>query len=164
MKLFDYRLSRNIWGYQIAIPLVATASPRPSLSYHKVISLAASLFGPLACCLQLRTFSLTELRVEHPFECPLPPMVRRYISDDIKEMALSMSLQGISDSEIRELTGVSERSLKRLRSVHRQTGAVSSRPIDVGWPRILSAMAVQVRHTQEYAHYRISPHLIIVSS
>ena len=89
-------------------------------------------------------------------------MVRRHISDDIKELALSMSLQGISDSEIRELTGVSERSLKRLRSTHCKTGVVSSRSIDASQPRMLSAMAVQVRHTQEYAHYRISPHLIIV--
>jgi hypothetical protein len=39
-------------------------------------------------------------------------MVRRHISDDIKQLTLSMSLQGIPDSEIRELTGVSERSLK----------------------------------------------------
>ena len=80
-------------------------------------------------------------------------MVRRHISDDIKELALSMSLQGISDSEIRELMGVSERSLKRLRSTHRKTGVISSRSIDASWPCMLSAMAVQVRHTQEYAHY-----------
>ena len=78
-----------IWGYQIAIPFVATASQRPSLSYHKVISLAASLFGPLACCLQLRTFSLTKLNI--PSSAP-SHQCRRHISDDIKELALSMSL------------------------------------------------------------------------
>ena len=88
-------------------------------------------------------------------------MVCRHISDDIKELALSMSLQGISDSEIRELMGVSERSLKQLRSTHCKTGVVSSRSIDASQLRMLSAMAVQVHHTQEYAHHRISPHLII---
>ena len=30
-------------------------------------------------------------------------MVHRHISDELKEMALSMSLQGLSDSDIREL-------------------------------------------------------------
>ena len=58
-------------------------------------------------------------------------MVGRHISDEIKEMALSMSLQGISDSDIRQFTGVSERSLKRLRSRHRKTGAVSCKPTAV---------------------------------
>jgi hypothetical protein len=47
-------------------------------------------------------------------------MVRRHISNDIKELVLFMSLQGISDSEIRGLMGVSKRSLKRLQSMHRK--------------------------------------------
>ncbi|KAH9975194.1 hypothetical protein BJV77DRAFT_931991, partial [Russula vinacea] len=70
-------------------------------------------------------------------------MVRRHISDDIKEMALSMSLQGISQSDIREMTGVSERSLKRLRSTYRTTGAVSAKQIAPGRPRVLTAMEVE---------------------
>jgi hypothetical protein len=41
-------------------------------------------------------------------------MVRRHISDDIKKMALSMSFQGISDLDICQFTGVSERSIKCL--------------------------------------------------
>ena len=49
-------------------------------------------------------------------------MVRRHISDELKEMALSMSLQGLHDSDIREYTGISERSLKRFRSTYRRTG------------------------------------------
>lgn len=72
-------------------------------------------------------------------------MVRRHISDDIKEMALSMSLQGISQSDICEMTGVSERSLKRLRSTYRTTGAVSAKQIAPGRPRVLTAMEVEVR-------------------
>ena len=39
-------------------------------------------------------------------------MVRRHISDETKELALSMSLQGMPDVEIRKLTGISERSVK----------------------------------------------------
>jgi hypothetical protein len=31
-------------------------------------------------------------------------MVRRHISNDLKEMALAMSLQGLGDSEIRQYT------------------------------------------------------------
>lgn len=83
--------------------------------------------------------------------CPcgssLPPMVRRHISDDIKELALSMSLQRLTHSEVRELTGVSERSLKRLRSTYRRTNAVSATPVAPGRPRVLTSMEVKVRHT-----------------
>ena len=72
-------------------------------------------------------------------------MVRRHISDDIKETALAMSLQGISDFEVRQLTGVSERSLKRLRSTHRRTGNVSEPYVSPGRQRALSTMEVKVR-------------------
>ena len=41
-------------------------------------------------------------------------MVCRHISDEVKEMVLSMSLQGLCDSKICELTGVSEHSIKWL--------------------------------------------------
>ena len=87
-------------------------------------------------------------------------MVRRHISDDIKEMALSMSLQGIRASEIRELTGISERSLKRLRSTYRKTGtgAAVVKGDDLDRPRMLTAMAVQVCHTSLDVHYNISFH------
>ena len=73
-------------------------------------------------------------------------MVCRHISDDLKEMALSMSLQGLSDADIREYTGISEHSLKRLRSSYRATGAVSRKPLDTGRPRVLTAIEVKVRH------------------
>jgi transposase len=71
-------------------------------------------------------------------------MVRRHISDDLKEMALAMSLQGLGDSEIRQYTGISERSLTRLRHKHRNTGAVSAKPNDGGRPRMLTSMEVKV--------------------
>ena len=73
-------------------------------------------------------------------------MVRRHISDDLKEMALSMSLQGLSDSDIREYTGISERSLKCLRSSYRATGTVSRKALDPGRPRVLTAREVKVCH------------------
>ena len=74
-------------------------------------------------------------------------MVRRHISKESKELALSMSLQGICDAEIRKLTGISERSVKRLRRTYRETGAVSCKPVTSGRPRLLSSMEVQVSHT-----------------
>ena len=50
-------------------------------------------------------------------------MARHHISDELKEMALSMSLQGLHDSDIREYTGISERSLKRPGSAAPIAGA-----------------------------------------
>src|SRR6266702_5249305 len=54
----------------------------------------------------------------------LSPMVRQHISNELKEMALSMSLQGLSDLEVRDFTEISERSLKRLRSTYWNTSRV----------------------------------------
>ena len=66
----------------------------------------------------------------------------RHISDELKQTLLSMSLHGLSDMEIREITGVSERTLTRLRSTFRDTGAVSRmRP---GRFRILTAIEAKV--------------------
>ena len=74
-------------------------------------------------------------------------MVRRHISDELKEMALSMSFQGLSDPEIRDFTGISERSLSRMRSTYRDTGAVSRTPLQAGRFRMLTSMEAKVRHT-----------------
>ena len=73
-------------------------------------------------------------------------MVCHHISNDLKEMALLMSLQGLSNSEIREYTGISEQSLKRLRSTYRTIGVVSRKPLDTSRPRVLTAIEVKVRH------------------
>ena len=75
-----------------------------------------------------------------PFQ--LSPMVRCYISDEL-EMALSMSFQGLPDSEVYKLTGISIWSLKRLRSTHRRTGEVSHKALTPGWPRNLTLMQRQ---------------------
>jgi transposase len=82
-------------------------------------------------------------------------MVGRNISDELKEMALSMSLQGLRDSDIHEYTGISVRSLKRLRSTHRQTGEVSRKPVVPGRARDLTSMHKKVR-------FKVS-HIIFVS-
>jgi len=83
-------------------------------------------------------------------------MVRRQISDELKQMALSMSLQGIRDSEIRENTGISERSLKRIRKTHRALGEVSGKQAILGRSRILSGTEVKVRHIYVYTCLALS--------
>jgi transposase len=70
-------------------------------------------------------------------------MVGCHISDKLKEMALSMSLQGLTDSEVHEFTGISVCSLKHLRSTHRCTGAVSCKPLAAGRPQNLTSMQRQ---------------------
>ena len=82
-------------------------------------------------------------------------MVRRHISDELKEMALSMSLQGLSGAEVWEYTGISERSLKRLRNTHRATGAVS-RP-SPGRFRVLTSMEAKVCRTHFSSRMLFSP-------
>jgi hypothetical protein len=71
-------------------------------------------------------------------------MVYRHISDELKEMALSMSLQGLSDPDIRDFTGISERSMKRVRSTFRDTGQVSRVPLATGRCRMLTPMEAKV--------------------
>jgi len=78
-------------------------------------------------------------------------MVRHHISDELKETALSMSLQGICDSDIREYTGISERSLKRLWKTHRESGAVSRKATTLGRHRVLTSMDVRVCCIYAYA-------------
>jgi hypothetical protein len=69
-------------------------------------------------------------------------MVHHHISDELKQIALSMSFHGLSDVEIREITGISEQSLMCLRSTFHETGAVSRMP--PGWFRVLTAIETKV--------------------
>jgi hypothetical protein len=72
-------------------------------------------------------------------------MVRRHISTELKELAVSMSLQGLCASEIQEYTGISVWSIKRFRSLHRKTGnVVAPPPIDIGRPCVLTAIHITV--------------------
>jgi transposase len=70
-------------------------------------------------------------------------MVARRISDELKHVALSMSFRGLTDSEVHKYTGISVRSLKRLRSTHRLTGEVSRKSLAPGRPRSLTSMQKQ---------------------
>jgi hypothetical protein len=120
-------------GLSNSCPFAASGAPFPS---------------ELSCCCRVRTphHSLVFFFSLPVSTAPLPPMVRRHIPDDVKEVALSMSLQGIADSDIRKLTGVSERSLKRLRSTYRRKNTASAHPLPPGRPRVLTPTQVKVRH------------------
>ena len=65
----------------------------------------------------------------------------QYISQDLKEVALLMSLQGFTDSVIQEYTGISEQSMTWLNSY--QLPALPSL-VQLGWPCTLSAIQVKV--------------------
>jgi hypothetical protein len=66
----------------------------------------------------------------------------RHISKDLKQAALSMSLQGFTNSDIYQHTGISERTMRRLRSPNHQPALPS--PIEFGRPRTLNAIQVKV--------------------
>jgi hypothetical protein len=51
-------------------------------------------------------------------------MVRRFISREIKEKALELSLSGVSDETIQDLLGIRKRTLRLLRQMYHQTGKV----------------------------------------
>jgi hypothetical protein len=90
-------------------------------------------------------------------------MVGRHISDELKEMALSMSLQGLRDFEVHEFTGISVQSVRRLRSTHCQIGEVSRKPIAPSQPRALTPMHRQVcffTHSLNYCNYS-HPYMIV---
>ncbi|KAG1843223.1 hypothetical protein C8R48DRAFT_550406, partial [Suillus tomentosus] len=64
----------------------------------------------------------------------------RYISNERKQVALQMSLLNVKDPTIRRYTGISERSLRYLRKVYRETGEVVRTPVCAGRPRILDSL------------------------
>ncbi len=71
--------------------------------------------------------------------------MRRHIPKAVKEIALHMSLTvQLPDKKIREYTGISIGTLKRLRQTFRQTGTTVRTPICDGRPRQLDALDVQV--------------------
>ncbi|KAH9019503.1 hypothetical protein EDB85DRAFT_1845176, partial [Lactarius pseudohatsudake] len=70
---------------------------------------------------------------------------RRHFSREIKEVALHMSHQGMSDADIEEYLGISERSMRRLRATYLATGEVVQIPVCPGWPRLLDGLDSHVR-------------------
>lgn len=60
-----------------------------------------------------------------------------------------MSLQhGIPDLQIKKFTGISVRSLKRLRQTYRETGEVVRVPVSAGRPRTLNGLEANVSSCQ----------------
>ncbi|KAH9160927.1 hypothetical protein EDB89DRAFT_1914258 [Lactarius sanguifluus] len=83
-------------------------------------------------------------------------MVHQY-SDNIKDLALSMSfkLQGLCDSDIRELAGISVQLLKRLCQTHCEMGVVPPLPpIDNGRGLMLALMLASIMPTAAPLHCR----------
>ena len=113
---------------------------RVIVHFLQFCSLSTLLIGLSARLPTLFSFPLHSRPLRIPF-----PVVRRHISDEIKEMAIAMSLQGICDAEVSGFTGISPRSLKQLRSTHRRIFTVSCKPIDPGRPRtVLTSVDVNV--------------------
>ena len=118
---------------------------KPQKGYH----ITCLVYHVVAISTSLSLFPL-------PFASPTSLMVHRHISDDLKEMALSMSLQGLSDSVIHGYTRISEYSLKRLQSSYCATGAVSCKALDTGHPCVLTAIEVKVHHNVMQINYKLT--------
>ena len=69
----------------------------------------------------------------------------RHISREIKEAALKMSQQGLSDELIKQYLGVGGRTMRRLRATHHAIGDVVRIPMYPGRPRILDGLDARVR-------------------
>ncbi|KAF8890355.1 hypothetical protein BD779DRAFT_1406320, partial [Infundibulicybe gibba] len=66
---------------------------------------------------------------------------RRHISRECKKIALNMSLdQNVSDRDIRQLIGISERSMQCLRQTYAEIGEVERIPVNPGRPRTLDSL------------------------
>ena len=84
--------------------------------------------------------------VFQPAPHTLSTMVCRHISVKVKELALSLSLQGLSDSEIHDYTRISIHTIQRVQSLHRRTGNVTAPPpLNIGRPHTLASTQILVR-------------------
>ena len=71
--------------------------------------------------------------------------MRRYITKERKEIGLHMSLEeDICDKDIRRLTGISERSMQRIRKNNREIREVVRIPVCQGRPRLLDSLETNV--------------------
>jgi hypothetical protein len=71
-------------------------------------------------------------------------MVCCQISDELKETALSMFTQGLSDQEICIVKGIAEQTLRHLQNTYCATGAVSRKPLSSGCPCMLTTGEAKV--------------------
>ena len=72
-------------------------------------------------------------------------MLRRFISRELKELALASSLRGVSNASIEEFYGIKESTMRRLRQTYRQTGDIVRTPVFSGWPRLMDGLNANVR-------------------
>ena len=73
--------------------------------------------------------------------------MRRHFTKERKEIGLHMSLEeDIRDKHIRRLTGISERSMQRIRKNDREIGEVVRIPVCQGRPRLLDSLETNVSH------------------
>ncbi len=77
-------------------------------------------------------------------------MARQFISYELKEKALELSLQGVTDREILEYLGIGKSTMKHVRRNYRRTGDVVRVPICAGRPRLLDAVDTWVSDVQSF--------------
>ena len=69
---------------------------------------------------------------------------RRHISQEIKEVALKMSQEGLSDKQIEQVLGISGCTMRQLRAMHLETSGVVLIPACQGRPRALDGLDARV--------------------
>ena len=86
--------------------------------------------------------------------------MRRYIPPEIKRLALKLAIvRKYRYKKIFRITGVSVRSIKRIRALYRRTGDVVARRIVDGRPRILNGFEASVNlplFSKRHLHFLIS--------
>ena len=111
----------NIWGYKMVIPLAR------AVLYTRLV---------FSCC-------NTSSPILYPHS--IPSSMGRHISNDIKQVALSMSLQeGITDSAIQRHTGISVRTMKRLQQQYCNNAFPSSPSAECGQLCVLNGIQLKV--------------------
>ena len=83
--------------------------------------------------------------LSHSISSRIVFMGTRHISREIKEAALKMSQEGLSDQLIEQFLGVSGRAMRRLRETYHATGDVVRIPACPGRPRLLDGLDARVR-------------------
>ena len=74
--------------------------------------------------------------------------MRRHIPKAVKDVALHMmNEEALTDKLIHRYTGISVRSLKRLRQTYRETGETVRTPVCNGRPRDLDSLDTAVSST-----------------
>lgn len=72
-------------------------------------------------------------------------MSRRHISKELKTIVLRLSeVHGLSTQDVSRLTEVSDRTVRRIRKLYRDTGDVARTPLCAGRPRALDGLDTMV--------------------